>query len=380
MNLLFLADPNSIHDIKWVSFFSEKYDCFLIARKRHISSWTKKEIDDFQQTYRVTILGSIDDFSVRQFSRTYREAEKLNRWFKEYRINIFHVLYAEPNALWINFRVASDVAVKWILTTRGTDILKTIPEHFSKKNVLNRVVSFLYERAFKKYDLITCTSAGQIKSIHSIAANLPVTIIRTGVDIESIQQDTSAYLPASLKGKKYVLFPRNMRPIYNHEFSLKAISLLSKDILKQYSFVFVDKDSSDTDYVERCIELMKSDTAIDFIFLERQSQQSIWQLYKESSLVVMNPLSDGTPVSAMEAMVCRAPLILGSLPYDEDIFGGVTLILSSWDPNELAVKMSSVLSMNTHVPVTDAFNRVLEKGNRQTEMKKLHLLYEKLAS
>jgi hypothetical protein len=377
MNLLFLADPNSIHDIKWVSFFSERYNCFLIARKSHLSSWTERDVDDFQQTYRVTIIGSVEDFSIRRFSRTYREAMKLNRWFRKYRINIFHILYAEPNALWSNFRQVADVEVKWILTTRGTDILKTIPEHFSKKDVLNRLVSFLYKRALKNYDHITTTSNGQVKNVQRIAATSRVQIIRTGVDIDSIMQDAGDFIPASLTGKKYVLFPRNMRPIYNHEFSLKAISLLPRDIIEQYSFVFVDKDSSDANYVERCIELMRSDGAIDFIFLERQSQQAIWQLYKNSSLVVMNPLSDGTPVSAMEAMLCRAPLILGNLPYDEDIFGDVTLILSSWDPNELAAKMTSVLSGKIHMPVNEAYNRIVEKGNRRIEMNKLQLVYDK---
>lgn len=380
MNLLFLADPNSIHDIKWVSFFSEKFNCFLVARKTHISWWTEQNINDFQKTYRVAIIGCIEDFSVRRFWKTTKEAKKLNAWFKEYHIDIFHILYAEPNALWSNFRQASNVDVKWILTTRGTDILKTIPAHLKKRDLLNRVVSLLYKRSLRHFDCITCTSTGQIASIQKIAPKLSPTIIRTGIDIGSIQQDTSTFLPAFLNGKKFVLFPRNMRPLYDHEFSLEAIALLPPELKSHYVFVFVDKNSGEKDYVDRIRDLMQLDPTSSFVFLDRQEQTAMFELYKRAALVVMTPLSDGSPVSAMEALMCKTPVILPPLDYDKDLFSKGVYILSSREPKELSTVISKALSGEINFDVEGAKAIMKQNADRKKEMNRLNRIIEELTT
>src|SRR5690606_24699562 len=103
-----------------------------------------------------------------------------------------------------------------------------------------------------------------------------------------------------------------------------------------FKMVFVGKGSGDLDYERQLIRQMEKMTSVKFEFLEKQSQEAIFELYKRASAVVMTPLSDGSPVSAMEAMVCQRPLILGPLDYDQDLFSDNVLQIERWDSKELS--------------------------------------------
>lgn len=340
--------------------------------------WNKGHYEEFYKKYNVTVIGSLDDFSIKNFLRTLREWKKVRSTLIRYQIHIFHIMYADPNSLWCVFREKNTLG-KWILTTRGTDILKGIPGHYNKKDLLNKIVSALYTKAFKKFDWITCTSQQQKKGVKKIVDHKNVEIIRTGVDVINVLKDTIKYRNPLLADRKYILFPRNMRPLYNHEFSLAAIRLLPEQIKKEYLFVFVDRDGSDHAYVSKVEDLMKQDKNAQFIFMNRQSQEAIWQLYKDASLVIMNPISDGAPVSAMEAMLCQSPLIIGNLEYDKDIFENTVLKLCSWEPQELASIIINVLSGSIVLDKVAASSRIVGIGNRATEMKKLRDIYLSLS-
>lgn len=134
-----------------------------------------------------------------------------------------------------------------------------------------------------------------------------------------------------------------MRPLYNHTFSLDAIGQLPSQILGSCVFVFVDNDSVDQLYVSAIKQRMASMTGVSFLFLNRQSQAQLYTLFRHAHLVVMNPLSDGTPVSAIEAIACGTPVILGPLPYDADLFGQYPYRLNEWSVHELATLMQELL-------------------------------------
>jgi hypothetical protein len=375
VKILFLADPNSIHDIKWISWFSDQHQCYILARKHHLEGWDLAKREAFKMLYKIEIVASVEDFSVRRLFNTFWEWRKIKALLSRYQIGVFHIMFAEPNALWCIFR-PSTLNVKYVLTTRGTDVLKTIPAHFSKGDLLNKLVSALYKLAFRKFDIITCTSKSQERNVKMIAPSSRVEIVRTGVDVEAIIATRAEHLPNKLIGVRYILFPRNMQPLYNHEFSMEAIRKLPAEILEQFKFVFVDADSKNQVYVQRIQAMMTEFGAHHFCFLPRQSQQAIWALYKNASLVIMNPVSDGAPVSGMEVMICNRPLILGNVDYDEDIFGDTCFKLTEWNADQLAEMITAIVSNTVSFNTKYAFTRVIEKGNRNVEMNRLLHLYQ----
>lgn len=368
IKVLYLADPNSIHDIKWINTLSGfGIKPFWLARKKHDS---KTNLLNKGES-----ICYIQDFSILRFPITLYTAFKIKRLIKKHQIDVLHVMYAEPNALWCNFRNFWGLPI--IITTRGTDVLKTIPEAFENKTLINYIVAPLYRRAFLKADFITATSSGQQKSIERFSGRtLNTSIVRTGVDLLRIASNTEKYFPL-IDSKPFVLFPRYIKPIYNHEFCLEAIKLLSDTYKKKYKMVFLGKDSGDLDYQRKLTSMMLSIKVVEFEFIEKQSQEAVLELYKRASLVIMTPKSDGSPVSAMEAIACGSPVILGPLDYDESVFAENSERLTNWNPQELASNIEAILINNDgkrHIP-SYVF---LDYVNIVNNMRRIESIYKSL--
>lgn len=364
MNILYLADPNSIHDLKWITTLSSSVNrVFLLPRKIHSSNVTLPGVTVFQEVH---------DFSIVRFYRTLMEAHRIKKLVKENKIEVIHILYAEPNALWCFFRGYFNVPM--IISTRGTDVLKTIPSFFERFSLINLLVAPLYKFSFKRADKITATSVAQMESIQKFSGRtIKVLIVRTGVNlrlIESLKGSSS-----HLGKQQFILFPRLMRPIYNHEFCLDAIQLLSPSTKQTYSMVFVGKNGGDRAYQEFIEEQMKQISLVNFIFLETQNQEELIKLYYNASLVVMTPKSDGSPVSAMEAFLCDAKVVLGPLEYDDEVFSSARKI-SKWDAQELASVIEESL-VQKHA-VQEKSSEMKQLMDTEYNMAKIKQIYKDL--
>ncbi|MER3329554.1 MAG: glycosyltransferase, partial [Candidatus Kapaibacterium sp.] len=117
--------------------------------------------------------------------------------------------------------------------------------------------------------------------------------------------------------------------------------------------------------------IMQGISEVDFVFLPQVSQETILELYKKSSAVVMTPLSDGSPVSAMEAMACGANVILGPIQYDSQIFNTNVIKLLDWDAEKLAHLITKATNQEHKVDVR-SMDAIID---RTTEMKKLDYIY-----
>lgn len=374
MNILYIADPNSIHDLKWIRFFSEQsnFRCFLIARKHHVTS-SNKTTQELKKL-NIDFLGTIEDYSLKQFNRTKKTARFITKTIQEQHIDILHILYAEPNALWALYKKQFDTPI--VLTTRGTDVLKTIPSFFTKSSLLSLLVARLYTRAFAKIDHICSTSEKQITSITDLlkVALDKCHVIRTGVDLN----DSNKQYPKPIESR-FVFFPRAMRPIYDHEIALEAIHLLPESITSTYQFIFVGKDGTDRDYVSKFKQLVAKHSCKNNIqFLDNMSQESIFQYYQHSALVIMTPKSDGTPVSAIETMLSKSPLVLPDIGYDASIFANVPKYMPG-NSTDLSVQILDGLETNSDL-IDKNYVAAATHADRQKEMKKLQQIYLSLTS
>ncbi len=371
MNILFFADPNSIHDLKWITFFSrnDQNRVFLLPRKLHANFSKEKLLREGINTF-----DPISDFSFTRFLKTILTAGRVRSIVKEYKVDIIHILYAEPNSLWCLFR--DYLGVPMIVSTRGTDVLKTIPNAFENRRLINRVVAPAYRRAFKTADWVTSTSAKQIEAVVSFSGRAQaMSIVRTGVDLDSIRQHADFDTPLP-KDVKYILFPRYLYPVYNHEFCLETIELLPKGFKEKYAMVFVGKDAGDLAYQRKLTDRMEDIKGVRFLLLPKRNQEEMYALYRNASLVVMTPFSDGAPVSAMEAMLCGIRVILGPLQYDEDLFSSSAKILRRWDSKELVEAIVKELQ-DGDAKVT-LLPQTIKLMDRNYNMDKMNLLYKEL--
>lgn len=376
MNILYLADPNSIHDVRWINFFAEKngYRCFVIYRVVH-----QRNVSEAQSLLhdKVTLLAAIKDCSTVRPWRNWADVLRIKRILLKYNVQVFHILYAEPNALWANWKWFWRVPV--VITTRGTDVLKTIPGFFRRSTMLSKIVAKQYAWAFGHADYITGTSSRQIEILKSFGISTGSAVVRTGVDFDAIRSAVfEGTIPDEIM-KPFVLMPRHMKPVYHHEFTVDAIALLDRSITEKYSFLFLNSDTEEQAYFHQIRKKAESVNA-RICFIPSLTHRDLLGLFGHASLVIMNPLSDGSPVTAMEAMACRVPVILSPGHYDREVFGS-TFTFDEWSPESLKNKITEVLTMSPkdlEGYTTMNYSLVMKGGNSEIELNKVCKIYEAL--
>lgn len=372
MNILYICTPNSIHDQKWMSFFAKKegFKVFAVGE----SKIDESTFNDLKKQ-NINLLPSIDSFSIKTPFKNYQSIQKLRKYGELYKIDLVHVLFATPYALWVNY-----INKPYIITTRGSDVLVVLPKLKEQKGVKSIYFSWLFkkfQKAFSDAQYITCTSELQQKRIKALFGR-EADVIRTGVDIEKIiNLNPDAYLATELKGVKYIFSPRFMSPIYNISFQIEALAFLPKSITENYVFVFVKGKQLNPQYLKKQIQSLQNLEHINYIILDYLSQEALWATFKKAALTIMTPITDGTPNSALEAMAVGCPLILSDLPYDRDLFENTCVKTSLNDPKILAHLIEkSIVNPNEYIQA--AQESVYKFGNRATEMEKLEKLYAQI--
>jgi glycosyltransferase involved in cell wall biosynthesis len=378
--ILYIGDPSSVHDIKWVSFFSTQPDfeaCFLVQEhEMHlITPERKKQFDELK----ITVEGPIKSYSLWRFWENRESVRKIKEVIAKRKIDVVHPLFATPFSLWtLNLPVPS------IITTRGSDI-HVVLAGLGKGSLLQQIHGKLllkrFKKAFESAAAITCTSQGQLDRINSIfGTKLTAAIIRTGVNVEEIDQLVPMLeLPAIFSSKKIIFLPRYIQPIYRIELQITALMELPDQLRPQLAVVLIKGGRTPSAYMEKVEKLLKQ-SSIPYHIFESFSQAEMWSMFKLSSLAIMTPKTDGTPNSALEAMAARCPLILGSFSYDEDLFSEQFCHRMKTDSvDELTELIKDSLENYPQEKLQAAFETVSRRGNRPVEMERLRQLYLSLA-
>lgn len=382
LNILFICNPGAIHDRKWISFFAGRNDIRLFATWEDAHRIEGTDACAFFQKNNIQILPAYSSFSLKRFHKTAGAINHLNALITAHHIDLVHILFAAPHALYVPFLKA-----RCVITTRGSDVLKAIPD-LKKSTGIQRLhdyaLFYLFKRAFQKAALITCTSQKQVDKCTSLFS-LPAAkclLVRTGVDVEKIQAlHADEYLPASLKGKKIIFSPRWMYPQYNVETQIAAIELLSKEILAEYTFVFIqgkDVFASQEPYFSQMRSRLDSVPGLQYQIFEKLNQQEVWACYKKTTVAFMVPLSDGTPSSGIEAMAARCKLIIGDADYDTELFKDTCIVVEKTDARQLAQAIKQAIEHYPEHLLNKAYQQATMHGNRTTEMNKLLAAYHKL--
>lgn len=377
VNILYIGTPNSIHDIKWMSFFSVRkdYNIYVISEEKSLKSMSNYDhrlLKDFD----INLLLRPLDFSFSNPVSTIKSLIYLRKFIKEKNIQIVHTLFGTPHPIWLNFIGG----VKKIITTRGSDILLMMPQikNSSWRNIHLKALFNQLVKSYKLSDYVTSTSLAQLEAVKEIGVEQSkCLIIKTGVDVREISElDENEYLPEILKGKKLIFSPRFIKPIYNLDYQIDAIRLLPNWVKKKYVFVFVKGNFPFEEYFKRIeSELRKiKDLKIE-IFIEPLTQNEIWSIIKKSELVYMVPQSDGTPNTALETMASKTKLIMPNLPYNTELFDAVSIIADLDCPKSLTKCIEIAINDYPQGFLDNGFEKVSNHGSRYAEMTKLESLY-----
>ena len=362
-----------------MSYFSVQQDKFEVFAIYENSITLCNEDKEMLDKLVIKLLEPIHPFSISSPIKTFTSIFHLRKVIKANGIDLVHILFATPHALWGNF-----ISVPYIITTRGSDVLIAIPDLLMGKGVKAfyfRLLFHLFRRAFNRSASITATSNRQIAKIKELFSK-DSALIRTGISVNEIKAiNKSELLPSELLQQSYIFSPRFMSPVYNISLQIQSLVFLDELILQKYLFVFVRGKSFNIDYfTEQChkLEQLKNEKGLKYIIIDFFDQEALWMAFKKASLTIMTPISDGTPNSALEAMAAECPLVIPHLDYDADIFGSATFVLEKNEPEQLASLIEKALTSYQKAMIDLASKRVIELGNRTTEMKRLEQVYFKI--
>jgi hypothetical protein len=378
--IVYIADGNSFHDVKWIKYFSkqtENYKCYILSESSSIISESSRDI---LKQHQIEILAPLDPISISKPLKTIKSIIKFKLLIKEINPNIIHVLFATPNALWVNF-----TNKPCIISTRGSDILNVIPNLLKTNGIRGFYDRFLFRKfkiAFSKAQYVTGTSYKQIEKLkQDMGVRNPV-LVRTGVEINKINLlEKEDLLELSIRNTPTILSPRFMNPIYNIDLQVDTIDLLSKVIIDKYTFIFIKGRTCENKYYQKIkekLEVLEKNRNLKYKIYDFVDQETLWMLLKKTSLCIMTPISDGTPNSALEAMAARKPLIIPALEYDKDLFEKSCFQLSSFSKLELKSKIEQALESYPLEMIELGYKKVTEFGDNATEMSKIEVFYQSI--
>ena len=377
MRIAYIADADSIHCHKWITIFAEHHDVILICNKNQTH---QKLYSSFSNIKIYPVLPNA--YPLRKFWVRNRILSHLQKIIEQNDIQIIHSMYAVPNAFWayqLNFK-------NHIVTTRGSDILIDYNKTFqSPKNLNEKITCYflkrLVEKSLNKAIYITSTSQKQQEVIKKfIHDERKLIIARTGVDVNKFIKEFE--LLSRQTDDIVILSNRILRPMYNIHIIVDAFKLLKDKHPSKKIKLVIMKFYASADYLKEIIQqINENGLQKDVMFEESKEGKDLIQFYKNADMVIMIPSSDGTPVSAIEAMLAKKPLVMGNFDYDEDLFNKDTVWkVSSLSPVDICEKITEILNSTEEkkIKIECAFNLAMNMASLRKEAAKIEDLYKNM--
>ena len=330
LTLAFIADPNSIHTRRWVGFFVERgHRVHLIVPNTvvvepgldprigvHIyRAWPRTHIRGLGSA--ITALG-------------------LRRLMRRIRPDVLHAHYLS----WYGWSAWLSGFHPYVVTVWGSDVF-TGP----RQSAMHRRWA---RRTLSGAALVTAVSEALARGAVELGAPADkVRIVQFGVDPnvffpspapESLRQSLD------LKGRRVVLSPRGLKPLYRHEVAVEALARLPGDVV-----LVLVKWQVDPEYLARLEALIEERSLQSRLrWLPATEHQALADYYRLADVVVSLPVTDAFPVTALEAMACGVPVVMGSLPSIHEGLDGVdpTAVVPGDDPGAVADAIAARLSLD----------------------------------
>ena len=355
MKLCFIADATSIHTKRWCEYFSEE------GHEVHLITYEPPE--EPMASVHLHVVGSM--FKSLYLAFPFRHL-KIMRIVKKIKPDIVHAHFITK----FGFHGALLGFHPLVMSAWGSDVL-VIPDN-------SKLLWYFTKFSLKRADLIYAASKD---IMNKITGNFSVSSEKVKVNIHGVDVGLFRPMQDKLDQNAIVVFSnRNFDPVYNIKTLIDSICpTVSKNSNIEFMIMGKGPEEEKLKKYARDIGVNEYINWIDWIdFKDMPKYLNSCDIY------VSTALSDGTPVSMLEAMACGKPCIITDVGgVSEWIKYGVTgLLVKPEQPKELADKIIE-LADNSEKRImmgNNAYNLVLKSANKFAIMGDVELDYRNLAN
>ena len=298
LSLGFIADPNSIHTRRWISWFARAghgvhlIDPFGVEVAPGLAPGIV--VHRLALPKGPPLLGLL---SRRRALR--RELERIG-------IEVLHAHFVRR----YGWQAALSGFHPLVVSPWGSDLLR-VRRVSLRTRWWNRF-------ALRSADLVTVSSEGMRRvAMQAGARPRDVELVHHGVD-------TTRFTPAEAPhdGPPRILSIRAIKPLYRQETVIDAVALLAGDGLRPE--LVMTRHGADASYLER-IRTRARDRGIEgqLRLLDPMSHADLPGLYRSADVLVTVPETDSYPVTLLEAMACGLPAVVSDLPAVAPVYGSI---------------------------------------------------------
>jgi glycosyltransferase involved in cell wall biosynthesis len=330
LTLVYLGDPNSIHTRRWLAFFAAR------GHSVHLLVPSGDRVDE----------GLDPSIAVHRFLAWPRSPIRgVSRLLTMLALRLT-LLRLRPDVLHAHFLTRYGWAARlsgfrpYVITVWGSDVFVE-PAASSAARMWAR-------RTLSRAALVTAVSEDLARAAVELGARPDLTrIVQFGIDPDVFAPGPApADLRATLnlEGCRVVLSPRGLRPIYRHEVAIRALVRLPQDVV-----LVIVKFQPDPDYLA-VLERLVADLGLvgRVRFAPPVSHEHMADMYRLADVVVSVPRSDAFSVTALEAMACGTPIVVGELPSAHEVLDEVDpdAIVPGDDPIAIATAIEDRLALS----------------------------------
>lgn len=294
LRLVYVANPSSVHVRRWTRFFVERGHSVTIADG--FGSPPDPWLDDRVRVVRYEP-SRIPGVPFTGLLRARRQVRDLVR---DLRPDIVHAHTARRYA----WHAALAGFHPLVVSVWGSDVLMADPSWRSR---------LLTRWALGNADLVTGVTRHTLDAAIRRGARPERTAeVHHGVDTGHFRPgtvDAATRKRLGVGSGAYVFSPRALRPIYNHETIVEAVSGLPPT-----HRLVVTASGADAAYRARIERLAAARLGARFMVLAPPSEADLAELYRAADVVVSAALSDSFPLTLQEAMASGTPVVAGDLP------------------------------------------------------------------
>lgn len=302
MRLAHLGDPNSIHVRRWMTYFVERGHA--VSLLEGFGAEIEAGLDP-----RIRVVRYRAGRSRIPGLGTWRTRRALRSALTSVEAELLHAHFVRR----FGWQAAAVGFHPFVVSGWGSDVLLG--------SLRTWRVRWRDRRALRSADLVTVTNPFMRDAIVANGARPErVALVQHGVDTARFHPgppDPDLLGRHGHGGRRMVLSPRAIRPLYRHETVLAAFAAAADDAVLVMSAL--DADPPTLAAIRRQAADLKVEDRL--LILDRIGPEELPDWYRAASVVVSVPQSDSFPVTLQEAMASGIPLVVGDLAPTRAVLG-----------------------------------------------------------